>query len=161
MNKKGISIVKATIILISICLIITIAFVSWSSGIIGKFTVNEKIEIIDVWSKVGHLNDEEYFFISIDFKNVGNTIVKVCDVKINGKPYKEFSPNTYVSVGSVRKGWYLDQLNENTLIDVRPGERGSVSIAFPPYAAFVGQKMHITIYTVNGGEYHVSLILEE
>ncbi|MEM2209584.1 MAG: hypothetical protein QXM32_05055 [Nitrososphaerota archaeon] len=157
-NNKGISIIKATIILISICIIITIAFVTWFSGITSIFMVNEKIEIIDVWSKKS-FND--YFFISIDFKNVGNTIVKVCDVKINGKPYKEFSPNTYVSVGSVRKGWYLDQLNENTLIDVRPGEIGGIDIAFPPYAASVGQKIHITFYTVNGGEYHVSLILEE
>ncbi|MEM3406762.1 MAG: hypothetical protein QW806_00245 [Nitrososphaerota archaeon] len=157
-NNKGISVVKATIISISICLIITIAFVTWFSGITSIFMVNEKIEIIDVWSKKS-FND--YFFISIDFKNVGNTIVKVCDVKINGKPYKEFSPNTYVSVGSVRKGWYLDQLNENTLIDVRPGEIGGIDIAFPPYAASLGQKIHITFYTVNGGEYHVSLILEE
>ncbi|MEM2555063.1 MAG: hypothetical protein QXW69_07300 [Nitrososphaerota archaeon] len=157
-NNKGISIIKATIILISICIIITIAFVTWFSGITSIFMVNEKIEIIDVWSKKS-FND--YFFISIDFKNVGNTIVKVCDVKINGKPYKEFSPNTYVSVGSVRKGWYLDQLNENTLIDVRPGEIGGIDIAFPPYAASVGQKIHITFYTINGGEYHVSLILEE
>jgi len=158
MNKKGISIIKSTIILISICIIISIAVVTWISGIVESFIFYEKIEIIDVWSKKS-FND--YFFISIDFKNVGNTVIKICDVKINGKPPEEFSHDTKVLVGSVRKGWYLDPKNEETFIDVRPGEIGGIGIAFPPYAASVGQKIHITIYTVNGGEYHVSLILEE
>ncbi|MEM2928048.1 MAG: hypothetical protein QXP60_03690 [Nitrososphaerota archaeon] len=157
-NNKGISVVKATIIIISICVIITIAFVTWSSGIIGKFMVNEKIEIINVWSKRSF---DDYFFISIDFKNIGGTIVRVCNVAINGKPFKEFAPETKVILGSVRTGEELDPLNEETFIDVRPGERGNVGIGIPPYAAFVGQKIHITFYTVNGGEYHVSLILEE
>ncbi|MEM2209830.1 MAG: hypothetical protein QXF09_05040 [Nitrososphaerota archaeon] len=157
-NNKGISIIKATIILISICLIITIAFITWSSGIIGKFMVNEKIEIIDVWSSRSFDN---YFFIAIDFKNVGNTIVRVCDVYINGKPFKEFAPETTVFLGNVRTGAELDPLNEETFIDVRPGEHGGIGIGIPPYAASAGQKMHITIYTLDGGEYHVSLILEE
>ncbi|MEM3419954.1 MAG: hypothetical protein QXY18_04250 [Nitrososphaerota archaeon] len=160
-NKKGISVVKATIILITICVIITVAFVTWSSGIIGKFMVNEKIEIIDVWSKIGHLNEEEYFFISIDFKNLGETTVRVCNVAINGKPFKEFSPDTIIFLDNVRTGAELDTLNEETFIDVKPGERGGIGISFPLYAASVGQKIHITIYTVSGGEYHVSLILEE
>ncbi|MEM3420272.1 MAG: hypothetical protein QW806_08665 [Nitrososphaerota archaeon] len=157
-NNKGISIVKATIILISICLIITIAFVTWSSGIIGKFMVNEKIEIIDVWSSRSF---HDRFFIAIDFKNIGSATVRVCNVYINGKPFKEIAPDTRVILGNVRTGAELDPLNEETFIDVRPGERGGVGIGIPPYAVSVGQKIHITIYTVNGGEYHVSLILEE
>ncbi|MEM2179026.1 MAG: hypothetical protein QW272_09435 [Candidatus Methanomethylicaceae archaeon] len=157
-NNKGISVVKATIIIISICIVITIAFITWSSGIIGKFMVNEKIEIIDVWSSRSF---HDCFFIDIQFKNVGNTIVRVCNVYINGKPFKEFAPETKVDLGNVRTGCYLDPTNEETFIDVRPGERGGVGIVIPPYAASVGQKIHITIYTINGGEYHVSLILEE
>jgi len=157
-NKIGISIILATIILISICIAITIAAVLWYSGIIQKFIFYEKIEIIDVWSK---RTFDDYFFIVIDFKNVGTTTVRVCNVYINGKPFKEFAPDTTVDLGSVRTGKELDPSYEETFIDVRPGERGDVAIAFPPYAASVGQKIHITIYTVNGGEYHVSLILEE
>jgi archaellum component FlaF (FlaF/FlaG flagellin family) len=157
-NNKGISIIKATIILISICIIISIAVVTWISGITSIFMANEKIEIIDVWSK---RTFDDYFFISIDFKNVGSTTVRVCNVVINGKPFKEFAPNTEVFLGNVKTGSSLDPLNEKTFLPVKPGEIGGVSIAFPPYAASLGQKIHITIYTVNGGEYHVSLILEE
>ena len=157
-NKKGISILVATIIIVSICIAITIATVLWSSEIIQKFMVNEKIEIIDVWSKRTFNNR---FFISIDFKNIGTTTVKVCNVAINGKPPEKFSNNTKVLVGSVRSRWYLDPSNEETFIPVYPGEIGGVDIGIPPYAASPGQKIHITIYTVNGGEYHVSLILEE
>jgi hypothetical protein len=158
MNKKGISIIKATIILISICIIISIAVVTWISGITSIFMANEKIEIVDVWSK---RTFDDYFFISIDFKNVGSTTVRVCNVVINGKPFKEFTPDTTVDLGNVRTFAILDPSNEKTFIDVKPGEIGGIGIAFPPYAASVGQKIHITIYTVNGGEYHVSLILEE
>jgi hypothetical protein len=160
-NKIGISIILATIILISICIAITIVTVLWYSGIIQKFIVNEKIEIIDVWGEISHINDEEDWFISIDFKNTGNTIIRICNIKINGKPFKEFAPDTTVTLGNVKTGCYLDPFNEETFIPVKPGERGDVGIGFPPYAASVGQKIHITIYTVNGGEYHVSLILEE
>jgi archaellum component FlaF (FlaF/FlaG flagellin family) len=160
-NNKGISIIKATIILISICIIITIAVVTWTSGVTSIFMANEKIEIIDVWSKVGHLNDEEYFFISIDFKNVGNTIVRICNVYINGKPFKEFSPDIKLGLGNIKTGCYLDPMDEETFLPVKPGERGGIGIRFPLNAASLGQKIHITIYTVNGGEYHVSLILEE
>jgi archaellum component FlaF (FlaF/FlaG flagellin family) len=158
MNKKGISIIKATIILISICIIISIAVVTWISGITSIFMANEKIEIVDVWSK---RTFDDYFFIVIDFKNVGSTTVRVCNVVINGKPFKEFAPDTTVDLGNVRIFAILDPSNEKTFIDVKPGEIGGIGIAFPPYAASVGQKIHITIYTVNGGEYHVSLILEE
>jgi hypothetical protein len=157
-NKKGISIIIATIIIISLCLAITIVTVLWYSGIIQKFTVNEKIEIIDVWSK---RTFDDYFFISINFRNIGNTVVRICNVAINGKPPEKFSDDTEVFVSSVNKGWYSIPSNEETFIPIYPGERGGVDIAFPPYAASLGQKIHITIYTVNGGEYHVSLILEE
>jgi len=157
-NKKGISIIIATIILISICVAITIVAILWYSGVIQKFIFYEKIEIIDVWSK---RTFDDYFFIVIDFKNVGTTTVRVCNVYINGKPFKEFSPDTTVDLGNVRTFAILDPSNEKTFIDVRPGEIGGIGIAFPPYAASVGQKIHVTIYTVNGGEYHVSLILEE
>ena len=157
-NKKGISIIIATIILISICLAITIFAILWYSGIIQKFIFYEKIEIIDVWSK---RTFDDYFFISINFRNIGNTVVKICNVEINGKPPEKFSDDTEVFLGNVETGSSLDPLNEKTFLPVKPGERGGVSIAFPPYAASVGQKIHITIYTVNGGEYHVSLILEE
>jgi len=50
-NKIGISIILATIIIISLCIAITIFSVLWYSGIIQKFIFYEKIEIIDVWSK--------------------------------------------------------------------------------------------------------------
>jgi hypothetical protein len=160
-NKKGISIIIATIIIISICIAITIVAVLWYSGIIQKFIFYEKIEIIDVWSKVSHINNERNWYIAIDFKNIGTTTVRVCNVEINGKPFKEFAPGTTVDLGNVRTFAILDSNNEETFIDVKPGERGDIGIAFPPYAASVGQKIHITIYTLNGGEYHVSLILEE
>jgi len=160
-NKKGISIIIATIIIISICIAITIVTVLWYSGIIQKFIFYEKIEIIDVWGEISHINDEEDWFISIDFKNIGNTIIRICNIEINGKPFKEFAPDTTVTLGNVKTWCYLDPFNEETFIPVKPGERGDVGIGFPLYAASVGQKIHITIYTVNGGEYHVSLILEE
>jgi hypothetical protein len=145
MNKKGISIIIATIILISICLAITIFSILWYSGIIQKFIFYEKIEIIDVWSK---RTFDDYFFIVIDFKNVGTTTVRVCNVYINGKPFKEFAPDTTVDLGSVRTGKELDPSYEETFLAVEPGEIGGVDISFPPYAASVGQKdTHNNIYS--------------
>ncbi|MEM2927747.1 MAG: DUF2393 family protein [Nitrososphaerota archaeon] len=157
-NRKGISKILATIIIISFCLIITIFAITWISSISEKYMNANKIEITYVFSK---RTFDDYFFISIEFKNVGKETVRVCNVAINGKPFKEFAPETKVDVDNVRTVEDLDPLNEKTFLPVEPGELGGIGIGIPPYAAFVSQKIHITIYTTDGGEYHVSLILEE
>lgn len=118
-NKKGISKITATIIIISFCIIITIAAVTWISGITSIFMKNDKIEITDVWSKRSF---DYYFFICIEFKNVGETTVKVCNVEINGKPFKEFAPGIELDVANARTFKILDPSNEKSFIDVRPGE---------------------------------------
>jgi len=159
-NKKGISIVLAAIILISLCVIISIAAVYWISGVSEKYMNVKKIEIVDVWGS-RNVEISDSFFIAIDFKNIGETTVRVCNVAINGKPFKEFAPDTRVSLGNVKTGCYLDPSNEETFLPIEPGEHGGIGISFPLYAASVGQKIHIIIYTLDGGEYHVSLILEE
>ncbi|MEM3406926.1 MAG: DUF2393 family protein [Nitrososphaerota archaeon] len=157
-NRKGISKILATIIIISFCLIITIFAITWISSISEKYMNVKKIEITYVFSK---RTFDDYFFISIEFKNVGKETIRVCNVAINGKPFKEFAPETNVILGSVRTGEELDPLNEKTFIPIGPGELGGIGIGIPPYAASAGQKMDVTIYTTDGGEYHVSLILEE
>lgn len=169
-NEKGLSIISSTIIIVSICIIIAIASIMWISGISSIFMNYDKIEIIDVWShrskigilyKDGYANSFNDFFISIDFKNTGNTIIRICNIEINGKPFKNFSNNTKVTIGSIRDGWFLDPYNEETFIPIYPGEIGNLGIRFPLNAAFSGQKIRVTIYTVNGGEFHVFVILEE
>jgi hypothetical protein len=155
-NDKGISIILATVILISIGLIITIAFVTWHSGIVGTLTNIERVEIVRVNIESGILNK---FFIAIDIKNAGERTVRVCQVSINGKPFKEFSKGTKVIL-MCSEGKELDPNNEETWISIEPGEIGLVGISIPENAVSIGQKIHIKIHTINGGEYPIVIFLE-
>lgn len=157
-NKKGISIIKTTIILIVLCIIITIVIVAWISSTTEKYMNTKKMEITYVFSKKTF---DDYFFVIIEFKNIGKETVRVCNVAINGKSFKDFAPETTVDVGSAKTFEELDPLNDKTFIPIEPGEIGGVGIGIPPYAASIGQRIYITIYTLDGGEYHVSLILRE
>ncbi|MEM3407401.1 MAG: hypothetical protein QXY18_02095 [Nitrososphaerota archaeon] len=155
-NKKGISIVVATAILISLCLIITIAVVMWHSGIVGTLTTIERVEIVRVNIESGIINK---FFIAIDIKNAGEKTVRVCQVSINGKPFKEFSPNTKVIL-MCSEGKELDPNNEETFLLIEPGEIGLVGISIPENAISIGQKIHIKVHTISGGEYPIVIFLE-
>ncbi|MEM1574902.1 MAG: hypothetical protein QXF09_00935 [Nitrososphaerota archaeon] len=156
-KNKGISKILVTVILVSICIVITIAVVYWISGITEKYTSVKKIEILSVWSEK-KIND---FYIFINFKNTGNTILRICNIEINGKPFKIFAPGTIVSLSNEKTDCDLDPSNEKTHLPVEPGECGAIKIVIPFSAVSAGQKMDITIRTTDGGEYHTSLILEE
>lgn len=156
-ENKGISKILVTVILVSICIVITIAVVYWIFGITEKYMSVKKIEILSVWSEK-KIND---FYIYINFKNTGNTIIRICNIEINGKPFKIFALEAKVSLSNEEINFDLDPLNEETFLPVKPGEQGAIKIAIPLPAVSAGQKMDITIRTVDGGEYHTSLILEE
>ncbi len=155
-NDKGISKIVVTVILVSICLVIAIAVAAWISGTTERFMKNDKIEIVYSFAK----RNDDHFFISIEFKNIGETIVRVRDTTINGKPFKKFAPETSISLSSTKASAELDPSNEGTFIPIYPGEVGKIDISIPSYATSAGQTIHITIHTVNGGEFHVPLILE-
>jgi len=156
-KNKGISKIVVTVILVSICLVITIAVVYWISGITEKYMNVRKIEILNAWSEK-KFND---FYIFINFKNTGNTIIRICNIEINGKPFKIFALGTIVSLSNEETNRDLDPLNEETFLPIKPGENGAIKIVIPISALSAGQKMDITIHTIDGGEYHVPLILEE
>ncbi|MEM3419689.1 MAG: hypothetical protein QXY18_01775 [Nitrososphaerota archaeon] len=155
-NKKGISIVVSTAILVSLCLIIVIAVVMWHSGIVGTLTNIERVEIVRASCEKGI---EDYVFIAIDIKNSGERTVRVCQVSINGKPFKEFAPGTKVVLANVQ-GKYLDPNDEKTFEPIEPGEIGLVGIGIPLNAISIGQKIHIKIHTISGGEYPVTIMID-
>lgn len=84
-NEKGISKIVVTVILISICLVIAIAVALWISGTTEIFTKKDRIEINYSFTK----RNDDFFLISIEFKNIGETIVRVSDIAINGKSFKK------------------------------------------------------------------------
>ena len=146
LKNRGISKILVTVILVSICLVITIAIIYWIFGITERYMIIKKLEILDVWSEKKS-ND---FYIFINLKNIGNTIIRICNIDINGKPFKIFAYGTIVSLS-----------NEETFLSIEPGESRVIKIVIPFSTVSAGQKIDTTIHTVDGGEYHVSLILEE
>jgi len=58
------------------------------------------------------------------------------------------------------EGKELDPNNEDTFIPIEPGEIGLVGISIPENAISIGQKIHIKVHTISGGEYPIVIFLE-
>ncbi|MBS7619832.1 hypothetical protein KEJ21_04205, partial [Candidatus Bathyarchaeota archaeon] len=75
-SRRGLSPVVATIILVSIVIVVSIAIAFWSSGVSSSYYKSERVEIIH--SSCVYLNDT--WVISLSLKNTGssNVLVKQC-----------------------------------------------------------------------------------
>ncbi len=88
-NKKGLSIVISTIIIVAISITMAIAVSFWAMGISSAFTKFEKLEIISMWvsdTTVPYLGRPCYQ-ISMHLKNTGTNTLTIINVYLDGKPW--------------------------------------------------------------------------
>ena len=92
-DRKGVSPVIATVILVSVTIVVAIAVAYWMTGIAGIYTRFEKMEIITSYADK---NDKEYdgattdplgshWDITVDVKNTGSDDGTITSVLVNGK----------------------------------------------------------------------------
>ena len=82
-SKKAVSPVIATVILVSVTIVVAVAVAYWMGGIAGIYTRVEKIEIMDSVATRDEVNQE--WSISMDLKNSGSADATVQRVRINAK----------------------------------------------------------------------------
>jgi len=82
-SKKAVSPVIATVILVSVTIVVAVAVAYWMGGIAGIYTRVEKIEILNSVAEKDTTNSE--WDIVIDLKNSGSADATIQSVRINGK----------------------------------------------------------------------------
>jgi len=96
-SMRGLSPVIATVILVSVTIVVAVAVAYWMGGIAGLYTRFEKIEITSCYA-VKESNGN--YTVSVMMKNSGSQDSTVSYVLVNGKPLSEYNGNITSSIPS-------------------------------------------------------------
>lgn len=85
-SKKGISTIIATIIIVSVSIVMAIAVAYWAMGIGNSFTKFEKVEFTSVYADPP-LSMPGNFTVNIVLKNTGTAAATIQNIFLNGRPW--------------------------------------------------------------------------
>jgi len=86
-KKRGISPVIATVILVAIAIVISIAAAFWMTGLLSSFTTYERVQILASYATRSGTSYTAY----VNMTNIGAANVTVTAILINDKPYGAYS----------------------------------------------------------------------
>jgi len=146
-DKRGISPVITTVILVAVGIAIAVAIALWMGGLVGLFTRFEKIEIKNSYVNVA----SGYFQIIVIFSNTGTSDTSIDSVLINGRP---------------STAWTGLTLNQTLPITVAVGVQKVLMVSFPTSGATAGEAVlrsgvtvTVTLHSTGGKEYPTSVAL--
>ena len=88
-NKRAISPVIATVILVAVAITVSVAVAYWMSGIAGMYTKFEKVEIMSAYApKTGN-----WWNVTMLLKNTGSADATLMEVYVNNVPKLSWTPN--------------------------------------------------------------------
>ena len=102
-SRRALSPVIATVILVSVTIVVAVSVAYWMGSIAGTYTRFEKVEVptayankVDAWG-AGYdpWTSGSGWNITVVLKNSGSAASTIDDVFVNGKPYDQFS---YVAI---------------------------------------------------------------
>ena len=93
-DKRGISPVVATVILVAVTIVVAVAVAYWMGGIAGLYTRFERIEISSayaVWNATSNVTGKGTgeWKISVNLKNTGSADATITGLLVNGKPWND------------------------------------------------------------------------
>ena len=93
-NKRALSPVIATVVLVAVTIVVAVAVSYWMGGIAGLYTRFEKIEIVKSYA-VKESNGN--FTVVIELKNSGSADATIQYVLVNGRPLEDYNENMTIS----------------------------------------------------------------
>ena len=176
LNKKGISPVIATVIIVSVAIAIAVAVAFWMTGITGLFTRYEKIEVTNAYA-IWNDTDGPWLVV-LQLRNSGSDTATIDDIFINVRPSAAYeddiiiyyaeeraSPtNVTQSNGDYKPGsgnWNpIDFSNGTLTLDAGEEKTIAIIIKGPNESEFAhGQSVEFKVHTVAGKEYPKTVVL--
>ena len=185
-NRRAVSPVIATIIIVAVAIVMSIAVAYWMLGLAGTFTRYEKLEFVSAyatkvqsWNWSETENDEYSFNITITLKNTGSAAATIDTIFINGVPHTDAAAQNgyailYIAFDSTK---FIDNtinsnsasngtLNTAASCTVNPGEEvtGVIALIYGgtlPTGDVItsGVTIEIMIQTAAGNQYPKSVTL--
>jgi flagellin-like protein len=94
-NKRALSPVIATVILVSVTIVVAVSVAYWMGTIAGGYTAYEQIELPTSYAEY----DDDYFTgggwnVTIELKNTGSADATIDNIFLNTKPIKSYPAGT-------------------------------------------------------------------
>lgn len=150
MRKKAISVVIATVILISVAVALGVAVSFWESGLTGTLSKFEKLEMRSAYSIYTPANSTWTIILSVT--NTGRPDATINSIMINGKPYTTY-PN--VTVNSTQTLGTV-----GSPISILTGQTKSLYVNIPQASGFIsGQTIELSLVTTSDTNYPKVIVL--
>ena len=154
-DRRAISPVIATIIIVAVAIVMSIAVAYWMMGLATTFTRYEKLEYTAAYAVSGGGG----WNITIIVKNTGSAVATISNFFFNGIPFEE------ISNGSVTITCNNADFNSTVGVPLDPGESMKFLIDLPSYIKIgtyspaPGITLEITIATATGNQYPKTIVL--
>ena len=144
-NTKAVSPVIATIIIVSVAIVMSIAVAYWMLGLGSSFTRFEKLEFSSAYVEDVSGN----YFVHIKIKNTGSAALTIDSILLNGKPVDAYAVN---GSDTVVVSWVSQTLE--------PGQQTDGTIQLTKGIKWTsGMSVEVTIHTTSGRDYPKVVVL--
>jgi len=127
-RKRGISPVIATVILVAIAIVISIAAAFWMTGLLSSFTSYEKIEIRYIYAS----RDANAYTVKLTVANTGPATATIQELRINDKELSDISTSITIDITTpyiLNSGGTVDiTISGLTTSDFPPGTSIKISV---------------------------------
>ena len=184
-NRKAVSPVIATIIIVAVAIVMSIAVAYWMLGLAGTFTRYEKLEFQSAYATSAQVtiendtddvifsynNNGSAYVIKVRLKNTGTAAATLAMIFINGVPWDDLDgalfqslttqESNYESSNNVANATYdSDTYNKLTTQNtLEPGETVEGIIVLDPDEWTSGMTVEVMIQTAAGNQYPKSVTL--
>ena len=113
-QRKSISPVIATVIIVAVAISIAIAVAFWMSGIVGLFTRNERVEVLNAYADWNETL--KTWMVVLHLRNSGSSDATIDEIFINGRPHDSWASltnNQYAYIANARVALNANDLKEN------------------------------------------------
>lgn len=151
-DRRGISPVITTVIIVAVGITLAIAVMLWVTGLAGSFMSYERIEVTSLYATP---RTEGGWLLTMRLKNVGQTPTKIDNVFINDVPYDLWNPQIMVKIEE-------EALSPDNPVPVNVGDELDVTITIEQGTSYQNQKLisggsvQVKIHTSTGREYYKS-----
>jgi len=157
-NKRGISPVVATVILVAVTIVVAVAVAYWMGGIAGLYTRYEKLEITSIYAESTKIGDTEYWNITVSVKNTGSADTTIDNVLVNGRAFSQYNPAIQVNGSETTINCPLKVGQEEILvigIEKSPSETTTPD----PWPFKSGVSVEVRLHSAGGQEYPKTVTL--
>jgi hypothetical protein len=164
-SRKGISTIIATIIIVSVSIVMAIAVGFWAMGIGNSFTKFEKVEFTSIYADPQRLYNATYqqpngdyfngtaFTVYITLKNTGTAAATINNIFLNSRPYDTAYENiTQANIinATLAVGQTLGQA---------ANQRGLITLPINTGIWSSGMSVQVEIQTAAGRTYSNTVVL--